>query len=76
MKHVHISGRWSTSRQPRFRRYVQGSMRKVMGRQRIKHARSAREDSSTSIYNCGPISAVQGSKAGISQIVAGDKIDF
>ena len=50
VKHVHISGRWPTSRQHRFGRYVQGAMPKVVGRQRIKRARSAREDSSISIY--------------------------
>ena len=50
VKHVHISGRWPTSRQHRFGRYVQGAMPKVVGRQRIKRARSAREDSSIYIY--------------------------
>ena len=55
-------------------------MPRVVGPQRIKRARSAREDSSLYIYiyiyNCGPISSAQGSKAGSSQIVAGDKNDF
>ena len=52
VKHVHISGRWPTSRQHRFGRYVQGAMPKVVGRQRIKRARRAREDSSIYIYIC------------------------
>ena len=41
VKRVHISGRWPTSRQYRFRRYVQRAMPNVVGRQRIKRARSA-----------------------------------
>ena len=49
-KHRHICGRWPTSRQHRFGRYVQGPMPKVVGPQRIKRARSAREDSSIYIY--------------------------
>ena len=71
-KHVHISGRWPTSRQYRFERYVLGTMLKVVASQRIKRARSAREDSSIYIYiiyiyihKRGPISRVQGSQPAI-----------
>ena len=42
VKRVHISGRWPTSRQYRFGRYVLGTMLNVVGSQRIKRARSAR----------------------------------
>ena len=51
-KHGHICGRWPTSRLHRFGRYVQRPipMPRVVGPQRIKRARSAREDSSVYIY--------------------------
>ena len=65
VKHVHISGRWPTSRQHRFGRYVQGAMPKVVGRQRIKRARSAREDSSIYGGKLGSPPGVPGSKTGI-----------